>query len=232
MHIEPPNTRLDSFKDFAKHYLMIVLSILTALGLEAWIEHAHHAHAAATASAQIETEIRQNLVIAENVRAHDLERMRALEKLRDELQGDIQAKLPDATILQRLRAELGPHGLYLDVRSPSLRHEAWDVAVANQSAGWIDNASLHRFSTVYAAQAWCIHTITEDTRIVLDGPRMVDAMMKLRAGNIQPGELLLVLNQMYTTTEETGAILRNLVDTIRETMPQLVAAPTRPTATH
>ena len=46
MHLELPRTRLQSLKDFIKHYLMIVLSILTALGLEAWIEHVHHKHAA------------------------------------------------------------------------------------------------------------------------------------------------------------------------------------------
>ena len=40
---------------------MIVLSILTALGLEAWIEHTHHRHAAEVAGAQIEAEIRANL---------------------------------------------------------------------------------------------------------------------------------------------------------------------------
>ena len=61
MHIEPPNTRLATYKDFAKHYLMIVLSILTALGLEAWIEHAHHAHAAEAASLHIRTELQANL---------------------------------------------------------------------------------------------------------------------------------------------------------------------------
>ena len=50
MHFELPRVRIHSMKDFIKHYLMIVLSILTALGLEAWIEHAHHAHAAEAAS--------------------------------------------------------------------------------------------------------------------------------------------------------------------------------------
>ena len=35
MHLELPNVRLQSVRDFLKHYLMIVLSILTALGLEA-----------------------------------------------------------------------------------------------------------------------------------------------------------------------------------------------------
>ena len=53
MHLELPRVRIHSLKDFIKHYLMIVLSILTALGLEAWIEHAHHAHAAEAASRPI-----------------------------------------------------------------------------------------------------------------------------------------------------------------------------------
>lgn len=40
---------------------MIVLSILIALWLEAWIEHAHHTHAAELASRRMTTELRQNL---------------------------------------------------------------------------------------------------------------------------------------------------------------------------
>ena len=47
MHIELPKIRLHSLREFATHYLMIVLSILTALGLEAWIERVHHERAAA-----------------------------------------------------------------------------------------------------------------------------------------------------------------------------------------
>lgn len=38
MHLELPKAQLKSFGDFLKHYLMIVLSILTALGLEAGLD--------------------------------------------------------------------------------------------------------------------------------------------------------------------------------------------------
>jgi hypothetical protein len=60
MHLELPKLRLHTLADFIKHYLMIVLSILTALGLEAWIEHTHHDHAARLATTKIEAEIRVN----------------------------------------------------------------------------------------------------------------------------------------------------------------------------
>ena len=46
MHFEVPKVKMHSLREFLQHYLMIVLSILTALGLEQWIEGAHHRHAA------------------------------------------------------------------------------------------------------------------------------------------------------------------------------------------
>jgi len=232
MHIELPNITLESFKDFTKHYLMIVLSILTALGLEAWIEHVHHAHAAATASAQIETEIRKNLDTIAQSEAYDLRRMQALDKLSDGLQHDIQAKLPAAAIMQHVHTSLGPDGLYLDLRTPTLRHEAWDVAVANQSAGWIDAANLRRFSTIYAAQAHFASTMADDKLMVLDGPRMIDAMIELRSNGIQPGELLLVIHQMATVDSEAVDNLRFLATAIRKALPDSDVTASGPASMH
>ena len=61
MHIEPPKVSMHSVKEFFTHYLMIVLSVLTALGLEALLEHMHHAHAAEAAQQAIETELANNV---------------------------------------------------------------------------------------------------------------------------------------------------------------------------
>ena len=201
MHLELPKVRLDSFKDFFKHYLMIVLSILTALGLEAWIEHTHHRHAAETASAHIEAEIRSNLEQIHRIREHDFKRMQALEAIRDGLLHDIQAHLPDAQVLQHANARMAD-GLFLDYRWPVMRHEAWDVAVANQSAGWIDSERLRRYSTVYALQSASTATMTMDLPVVLDGPRMNDAMVDLRSGTIPARDLLHVVNQMASAVNE------------------------------
>lgn len=217
MHLELPKGRLHSLKDFAKHYLMIVLSILTALGLEAWIEHAHHQRAAATASAQIEAEIRANLEQIEHIRVHDVERMHALEAMRDGLLHDIQAHASDAVCLQHTQARM-PDGLYLDYRWPVLRHEAWDVAVANQSAGWIDSERLRRYSTVYALQAASSTLMTADLSMLLDGPRMNDAMVDLQSGALTARDLLHVVNQMAATVNEAVHNLDSLDSRMREAM--------------
>lgn len=226
--IELPHIKLESLKDFGKHYLLIVLSILTALGLDAWIAHTHHVHAAATASTQIDREIRQNLASIAQSETYDLQRMQALDKLSNSLERDIQAKLPATTILQHVHASLGAHGLYLDLRNPTLRHEAWDVAVANQSAGWIDDMRLHRYSAIYAAQAHYTNTMATDEQMVLDGPRMIDAMIELPSNDIRPNDLLLVVHQMATIESEAVDNLRYLATTIRSELRKPDAAPATP----
>lgn len=210
MHFEVPKLPLHGFRDFAKHYLMIVLSILTALGLEAWIEHTHHQQAADTAVAQIEAEIHANRAAIDRVHAHDVERMHALEKLRDLVLHDMQAHVPDAIILQHVHEQTTPDGLYLDWRWPTLKHEAWDVAVADQSASWIDNERLRRYSDIYAAQVRGEASMTGDVPLVLDGPRMVDAMINLQVNHVQPEELLHVINQMTWLTSEASHNLESL----------------------
>jgi hypothetical protein len=231
MHLELPNTRLASFRDFAKHYLMIVLSILTALGLEAWIEHTHHTHAAATASAQIEAEIRQNLADIDADIAHDGARMQSLEKLRDQLQADVESHATTDTIQQHIH-QLAPDGIYLDWRWPNLRQEAWNVAVANQSAGWIDAARLRSYSAVYAAQDAMTRLIMMDAPSIYDGPRMQNTLLDVRTGDYQPRDLLHVVNQMCGAASETTHGLQALAQRIHTAVPDLAPDSGKPSSAH
>jgi hypothetical protein len=209
MHIELPRVRLHSLKEFATHYLMIVLSILTALCLEAWIEHVHHEHAAAEATVKIEAEIRENLVQIKQKRDHDYARMRALEKIRDSLIDDIKAHASVAVINQHIH-EADPDGLYLDWRWPVMRREAWDVAVANQSASWIDANRLSRYSSIYAAQNAGTTIIVQDATSVFSGQRMADIIVDMQMDDYQPRELLHVVNQMAGLAGEAAHGLDNL----------------------
>ncbi|MBD8874165.1 hypothetical protein [Rhodanobacter sp. DHB23] len=231
MHIEPMESRLASFRDFAKHYLMIVLSILTALGLEAWIEHMHHAHAAATASAQIETEIRQNLADIDTDIAHDNARMQFLEKLRDQLQADVASHAAPDTIQQHIH-QLAPEGIDLDWRWPVLRREAWDVTVANQSAGWIAVDRLRSYSAVYAAQEASTRLIFMDVPSIFDGPQMQNVLLDVRTGDYQPRDLLHVVNQMCGVASEATHGLQALAQRIHAVVPDLAPDSGMPAAAH
>jgi hypothetical protein len=79
MHFEVPSLP-HSVKEFAAHYFMIVVSILTALGLEATVEHLHHKHAAEAAQKSIEQELHNNLVNLRENDARNLERLAPLTR--------------------------------------------------------------------------------------------------------------------------------------------------------
>jgi hypothetical protein len=209
MHIELPKVRSHSLREFATHYLMIVLSILTALGLEAWIERVHHERAAAEATTNIDAEIRENLVQIKEKRDHDYARMHALEKIRDRLVADIKAHASAAVISQHIQ-EGDSGGIELDWRWPSMRHEAWDVAVANQSASWIDADRLRRYSAVYAAQNTSTTIMVEDAATVFSGQRMADIQVDMQMDDFQPRELLHVVNQMAGMASEAAHSLDSL----------------------
>jgi hypothetical protein len=159
MHLELPKIPLDSLKDFFKHYLMIVLSILTALGLEAWIEHSHHEHAAAAAVAAMQAELRQNLKDTDEILEKNVATLHGLEKLDETLTADFANNADAAAINQHIHDLRGVFKLNLD--SPNLPSTAWEVAVANQSATWIKAEQLKKFSAAYAEQrnmgAWLQH---------------------------------------------------------------------------
>ena len=210
MHLEVLKVRLESLKDFAKHYLMIVLSILTALGLEAWIEHAHHRHAAETANAQIAAEIRTNLAEIGHALAQDSRQAKALASVRDALVQDFKAKAADETIAGHIQTLIATKDFKLNLGWPTLRQEAWDVAVANQSAGWIDDAAMRRYSAAYASQREAIATMNANLAVVMNGPRMIDTMTDLRTGDVKPREFLHVVSQMVVTLDQAQDSLATL----------------------
>ncbi|TPG11638.1 hypothetical protein EAH75_11730 [Rhodanobacter glycinis] len=215
MHFEVPKLPTRGFKDFAKHYLMIVLSILTALGLEAWIEHAHHAHAAELASHQIKAELRANLDGVRNSYQSNQQRLVSLQQLDDAIAKDIRDGKPDAAINQHIQALKNEFNLSLDW--PIFANQAWDVAVANQSATWMDRAALSEYSAVYSKQRDAASWMTQDSTLFLDAPKMATLRTRIDLGReVDPIEFLSVLRQMIITSSETQSQLKQVESQLKQ----------------
>ncbi|MGC1547281.1 MAG: hypothetical protein WA777_02025 [Rhodanobacter sp.] len=217
MHLELPKTRIHSLKDFAKHYLMIVLSILTALGLEAWIEHTHHTHAAEVASQQIEAELQGTLVDVRSCMQNNLKGLESLKALDASVTQDIKAGLPSTVINQHIQAHKDQ--FTINMSWPNLPSQAWDVSVANQSASWIDTASLRRYSNAYAKQrienAW----ITQDSP-ALNASHMLALRTRIDLSlDVDPVDYLTVLHQMIATVDRTQSLLGQLELQLVSTLP-------------
>lgn len=217
MHFEVPKLSMHSFKDFAKHYLMIVLSILTALGLEAWIERSHHVHAAETAGQQIRAEIQANLDdVRTSIRTNEklIVPLRELDRI---VSQDIRDGLPMATINQHIQARKAD--FKLSINWPTFQSQAWDVAVANQSASWMDGADLRRYSAVYADLRDISNWMTHDSISLLNAPSMgaLHARISLDAP-VDPMEFVTVLRQMINTSAETQSHLHQLESRLVEVL--------------
>lgn len=207
MHFEVPKVKMHSLREFLQHYLMIVLSILTALGLEQWIEHAHHRHAAEYASVQIDTELGNTLQDIQNAIQTDEKKLAPLIAIQQAVADDVKKGLPDAEVNKHIRELSG--NFSLSINWPAFNTQAWDVAVANQSATWIDVSRLHRYAAAYAALRDAANWTSHNATLALDAPRMVDLQTRINLGkDIDPLEFLSVLQQMINSSKGTVGYLK------------------------
>ena len=228
MHFEVPSLP-HSVKEFAAHYVMIVVSILTALGLEAAVERLHHKHAAEVAQESIETELRNNVA---DLRANDsknVERLGPIKQLCDQLIKDFDDGVPTAQIKKEM-AERVKAGIDFGVFYPNLRHEAWDVAVANQSASYMDPETLRRLSVAYAAQ----RDLNQNSLTVfVDIPAYVNALTDARVGAADPHEFLRSMRQAQMTVAGAHQKFLELATELEQDLPPSRAESIAPkTAAH
>ncbi|MDY0743455.1 hypothetical protein SNE35_03020 [Paucibacter sp. R3-3] len=154
MHVEPPGHAPQTLKEFGTHYLMIVLGILTAIGIEQGVETIHHNHLAHQATEHIEEELQANLQQARETLAQNRQRLTELQAIQEAVIRDVQQKDDSlATFAERLKA------VHVGAATPVLRRDAWDAAIASQALSYLDPALVRRFSEGYSAQRDTMQTI-------------------------------------------------------------------------
>ena len=214
MHFEVPKLP-HSVKEFAAHYVMIVVSILTALGLEAAVERMHHAHAAEKAQSALEAELRTNLADLRSSNADNAKRLKPLEDLTALLIKDFDDGVPTAQTKQQM-AEHVKAGIDFGVFYPKLRHEAWDVAVANQSASFMEPETLRRLSVAYAAQR---DVNPANLTVLVNIPAYINALTDARVGASDPHEFLRAMRQAALTVRGANEKLMELEQELAAALP-------------
>jgi hypothetical protein len=220
MHFEVPKLP-HSLREFFAHYVMIVVSILTALGLEAAVERMHHAHAAEKAQAALESELRTNLADLRSSNADNAKRLKPLEEFTDLLIKDFDDGVPSAQIKQQM-ADRVKAGIDFGVFYPKLRHEAWDVAVANQSASFMEPETLRRLSVAYAAQR---DISPASLTPFVNLPGFINALTDARVGASDPHEFLRSMRQASLTVHGANQKLMELEQDLAQALPEEQAAP-------
>jgi hypothetical protein len=201
MHIDAPKGSVTSFRDFIGKYAMFVVSILTALGFEQAGQLWYHTKLANEASAKIVSELRANVDELRSIHKKNAEQLKILERVTKLLAVDLKAGQPDAAILKHLHEDTKGQ-LGMNMVTPTLRRDAWEVAVANQSASYMPADTLHRYSLAYtnlrdAQQAWPMLL-----QFSMDGPGAVNIMSDLETGKGDARAVFHVLQQMKGAIRE------------------------------
>lgn len=207
MHFEVPKAK--TFKEFAGEYVMIVISILTALALEAVVEKVHHDHLAREASERIEAELRTNIADIKNVLAHNEQKQEALIVARQQMLDALNARVDDKAFLDRF-AQKWHTAVQMSLRSPSLRREAWEAAVANQSVTWMPHARLEKYANAYASMRDLSASFNGGAINFLDGPRMQDVFSDVQMGSGNPKDIFRIVTQMITAYGSIDGNLKSL----------------------
>ncbi|WP_073214711.1 hypothetical protein [Massilia sp. CF038] len=217
MHFEVPKSK--HLKEFAGEYLMIVISILTALALEHGAQSLHHHTLAQQASQKIDAEIRANTEELDKVIKHNDQRAEELLVIQKALLADIKAGTMDDETLMKHIVDKYDGAFSLSIHTPTLRREAWEVAVANQSVSWMNSSELKRYSAVYALMRDIQSLSGTGAAMFIDRPYLINVMSNVQMGVSNPREVYRMLNQEITSYRSANTNLRDLQKELAKATP-------------
>jgi hypothetical protein len=207
MHFEVPKAK--KFKEFGGEYVMIVISILTALALEQGLEALHHRHLAHEAATKMNAELRGTIKEVSSALEHNEKKRQALHQVRDQLLAGIRAKTSDAELMKRFGQEWAEM-MRLDMETPTMHREAWETAVANQAVTWLPRGSLENYAGAYGAMRDTSVSTYSGALMFLDAPRMLDTFSKAQMGTANPQEIYQLATRMVTAYDNLDGNLKSL----------------------
>ncbi len=223
MHIEPPGPAARTLRDFAAHYLMIVLGILTALGLEQAIEYSRDREGAREAQAQIEAELRTNLQDIGDAMRENESHLQTLRPVAAALAADLRTGMPLESLRHKISDEYRKR-LVIGVMFPPFNHDAWDVAVASQSASHIPVRRLQAYTAAYTAERDTLEAM-KLTVSAIYGPRMPDVLAATDLGIVDPHEFYFVIQQLIVAGAAAQSALGQTKAEVMKDLTTIGAAP-------
>ena len=211
MHFEVPKSQ--KLQEFGGEYVLLVISILTALALEHAVQAVHHRQLAHEAAERIETELRLNAKDINDVLERNERDLKEIQRVRAELLKGIHDKVPDAELMAHFKSDWKA-GLNLAIKVPTLRHEAWDAAVANQAVTWMPDAQLQRYVTAYADMRDVQTLVLPGGSNFIDGPRLMDTLSDLDTGTATPHQMLKTLSQLRSAYGSVDGNLQGLLKSL------------------
>jgi hypothetical protein len=182
MQVDAPHHPPSSLRGFVVQYAMIVLSILTALALEQTVLSIHNAATARDSRARIEAEIAKFTTDLKRCADTNRQRLQRVNDILAALDAKLKTGMPDKPMTMALAQQAIDD---IGVSLPTYRRDAWDAAIADQSATHLALTDLQRFSAIYATEL----VLNDESKLLLTGDyvrRLSDASLDYRIGKLDP----------------------------------------------
>jgi hypothetical protein len=207
MHFEVPKAK--KFKEFGGEYVMIVISILTALALEHAVQTWHHRHLAHEAAEKMNVELRATIKEVNAALEYNEKKRQTLHQVREQLLAGIRAKTSDAELMKRYAQEWAEM-MRLDLNTPTLHREAWETAVANQAVTWMTREQLENYAVAYGAIRDTSAITYNGALGFMDVPRLLDTIGRAQIGTANPQEIYLLAYRMAAAYDNLDGNLKSL----------------------
>jgi hypothetical protein len=208
-------------REFLSHYAMIVLSILTALGLEQVALGIEHRHEGARAKEEIEQEIAANRKEVEDALARTRRYLADWQAMLTRTAADMKAG--QSTNESRL-ATIHDAGHKFGDATPALKMTAWDAAVADHAVNYLDHADLTRYSETYALQRSFSQAVWDTVRDSASR-NLSELSLPAYTGIADPLPTLSLLNSRVRALALMESQLQQIDQALKGSMPDHPSAP-------
>jgi hypothetical protein len=144
------------------------------------------------------------------VLAHNERDLKEIKRVRAELVQGIRDKVPDDVLMAHFAGDWKA-GVVLSINTPTLRHEAWDAAVASQAVTWMPDEQLQRYVTAYAALRDIQTLSTMGGTNFIDAPRLLNTLSDLETDEATPRDMLRILSQIRSGYSSIDGNLQSLL---------------------
>jgi hypothetical protein len=182
MQVDTPEHPPATLRGFILQYAMIVLSILTALALEQAVLSRHNASTASASRARIEAEIARFVTDLKISADTNKQRLQKVNEVLTAIDARLKTGTPDQASVMTLAQQVIDS---LGIKLPTYQRDAWEAAIADQSATHLDPSDLRRYSAIYSAEL----TLDTDTKLLLAGDdvrRLSDTHLDYNIGKLDP----------------------------------------------
>jgi hypothetical protein len=187
---------------------MIVLSILTALGFERAAVYMHDRATARQSRARIEREIATDLTDVRKAVTANGANVAAIRTSLKAMVLDLKSARPDTAKEKQIFDDVLQHHFSLEF--PAWQRDAWDAAVADQSASHLDPADLRHYAELYTDA----RDAADASHILLTGgifDRISDLSLQSQLGDVDGREAARLMLRFLITAQQVTAIQQTLL---------------------